>query len=220
MAQTGSASVGLFTYPVLMAADIMIYQAAQVPVGEDQRQHLELTRELARRFNTRFGPTFRVPEPYMLRDTAKIYDLQEPTAKMSKSAASQAGVLDVLEDPAAVRKKIMRAVTDTGTEVRADPDHKPGVTNLLAISSALSGEPVPAIEARYAGQGYGAFKKDVAEQVTEFVAPIQARVAELLADEAGLDRILAAGADKARALAAPTLERAYDRIGFLPAGRR
>jgi tryptophanyl-tRNA synthetase len=215
----GGGTVGLFTYPILQAADILIYQANQVPVGEDQRQHLELTRDLARRFNGRFGETLTVPEPYIVKDTAKILDLQDPSAKMSKSASAPAGILDLLDDPGALRKKVMRAVTDTGSEVRADAAEKPGLTNLLTIHSVLSGQPVAVLEERYAGSGYGAFKKDLAELVVDFVRPVQETVAELLADEAELDRTLLAGTEKARAVAAATLSTVYDRVGFL-AGRR
>jgi tryptophanyl-tRNA synthetase len=213
----GGGTVGLFTYPILQAADILIYQANQVPVGEDQRQHLELTRDLARRFNSRFGDTFTVPEPYIVKDTAKILDLQEPTAKMSKSGSAPGGILDLLDEPGALRRKVMRAVTDTGTEVRADPEDKPGLTNLLTIHSVLSGEPVTVLEERYAGVGYGAFKKDLAELVVDFLTPVQKKVAELLADEAELDRVLAAGAGKARAVASATLATVRDRVGFLAA---
>ena len=159
------ASVGLFTYPILQAADILLYQTDQVPVGEDQRQHLELTRDLAQRFNHRFGATFIVPGPYILADVAKITDLQDPAVKMSKSSSSPQGIVDVLDEPASIRKKIARAVTDAGTEVRADEEAKPGVTNLLRIYSALTGRAVAELEQRYAGSGYGAFKKDLAEVV-------------------------------------------------------
>ena len=176
------ASVGLFTYPILQAADILLYQADQVPVGEDQRQHLELSRTLATRFNHRYGQTFVPPQPYILADVAKIYDLQDPTAKMSKSSSSPQGIIDVLDDPAVIRKKIARAVTDAGAEVRADPDAKPGVTNLLRIYSALSGEPVATLEATYAGAGYGAFKKDLAELVVASFAPIREQTERILAD--------------------------------------
>src|ERR1700759_3004382 len=175
------ASVGLFTYPVLQAADILLYQADQVPVGEDQRQHLELSRTLATRFNHRYGPTFVPPQPYILADVAKIYDLQDPTAKMSKSSSSPQGIIDVLDDPAVIRKKAARAVTAPGSEVRADAGAKPGVTNLLRIYSALSGEPVPALEAKYQGSGYGAFKKDLAELVVATFAPIRERTVQILA---------------------------------------
>jgi len=209
------ASVGLFTYPILQAADILLYQADQVPVGEDQRQHLELSRTLAHRFNHRYGQTFVPPQPYILADVAKIYDLQDPTAKMSKSSSSPQGIIDVLDDPAAIRKKIARAVTDPGSEVRADPDAKPGVTNLLRIYSALSGAPVATLEAKYQGVGYGGFKKDLAEVVVASFAPIRERTEQILADEAGLDRLLADGAARARAVAGQTMAAARDRIGLL-----
>jgi tryptophanyl-tRNA synthetase len=212
------ASLGLFSYPVLQAADILLYQTAQVPVGEDQRQHLELSRDLAIRFNHRFGDTFVVPAAYILGGVAKINDLQEPTAKMSKSASSPAGIIDLLDEPGAVRRKIARAVTDAGGEVRADDAGKPGVTNLLRIYSALSGEPIAALETRYAGAGYGAFKKDLAEVVTGALAPIRERAEKLLADEAVLDRMLAHGAAKARPVAAQTMTAVRERVGFLPAG--
>src|SRR5216683_226275 len=213
------ASVGLFTYPILQAADILLYQADQVPVGEDQRQHLELTRDLAQRFNHRFGPAFTVPGPYILPGVAKIADLQDPAAKMSKSSSSPQGIIDVLDDPASIRKKISRAVTDAGSEVRADPDAKPGVTNLLRIYSALSGEPVAALEARYQGAGYGGFKKDLAELIVASFAPIRERTERILADEAGLDRLLAHGAARARQVAGRTMTAVRDHIGLLkPAG--
>jgi tryptophanyl-tRNA synthetase len=210
------ASVGLFTYPVLQAADILLYQADQVPVGEDQRQHLELSRTLAQRFNHRFGHTFVVPQPYILADVAKIYDLQDPTAKMSKSSSSPQGIVDVLDEPAAIRKKIARAVTDAGSEVVADPDAKPGVTNLLRIYSALADVPVATLEAKYAGTGYGTFKKDLAEVVVTAFAPIRENTQRLLADEPGLDRVLAHGAARARRVAAETMAAVRDRIGLLP----
>jgi tryptophanyl-tRNA synthetase len=212
-----AASVGLFTYPILQAADILLYDTDQVPVGEDQRQHLELTRDLAQRFNHRFGPTFVVPGPYILPDVAKITDLQDPSIKMSKSASSPQGIIDVLEDPGSVRRKIMRAVTDTDGEVRADEQAKPGVTNLLRIYSALSGVPVADLETRYAGAGYGTFKKELAEVVVDALAPVRERTEKLLANETELDRMLAAGAAKAHALAAPTLARVQEKVGFLPA---
>ena len=212
-----AASVGLFTYPILQAADIVLYDADQVPVGEDQRQHLELTRDLAQRFNHRFGSTFVVPGPYILPEVAKIADLQDPSIKMSKSASAPQGIIDVLEDPAAIRRKIMRAVTDTDGEVRADEQAKPGVTNLLRIYSALSGEPVAGLEQRYAGAGYGSFKKELAEVVVDAFAPIRERTEELLGDDAQLDKLLAGGAARAHELAAATMARVRDRIGFLPA---
>ena len=209
------ASVGLFTYPILQAADILLYQADQVPVGEDQRQHLELSRTLAQRFNHRYGQTFVPPQPYILADVARIYDLQDPTAKMSKSSSSPQGIIDVLDDPAVIRKKIARAVTDAGSEVRADPDGKPGVTNLLRIYSALSGEPVATLEAKYQGAGYGGFKKDLAELLVASFTPIRERTEAILADEAGLDRLLADGAARARQVAGPTMAAVRERIGLL-----
>jgi tryptophanyl-tRNA synthetase len=219
-AKAGSdqASVGLFTYPVLQAADILLYATDQVPVGEDQRQHLELTRDLAQRFNHRFGATFVVPGPYILGDVAKITDLVEPAAKMSKSSSSPQGIVDLLDEPDVIRRKISRAVTDTGSEIRADEQAKPGVTNLLRIYSALSGESVAALEARYAGGGYGTFKKELAEVVVDALTPIRERTEKLLADEAGLDRLLAAGAARAREIASRTMTTVRDRVGFLPPG--
>ena len=212
-----AASVGLFTYPILQAADILLYDTDQVPVGEDQRQHLELTRDLAQRFNSRFGPTFVVPGPYILAEVAKIADLQDPSIKMSKSASSPQGIIDVLEDPASIRRKIMRSVTDAGDEVRADEQAKPGVTNLLRIYSALSGEPVAEVQAKFAGSGYGAFKKELAETVVDAFAPVRERTEKLLADEGELDRLLASGAARAQVLATETMNRVRDRVGFLPA---
>ncbi len=211
-----AASVGLFTYPILQAADILLYDADQVPVGEDQRQHLELTRDLAQRFNNRFGATFVVPGPYILPEVAKIADLQDPAIKMSKSASSPQGIIDVLEDPDSIRRKIMRAVTDTDGEVRVDEAAKPGVTNLLRIYAALAGEPVASLEQRYSGSGYGSFKKDLAEVVVDVFAPIRERTEKLLANETELDRLLAVGAAKAHRIAAATMARVRDRMGFLP----
>ena len=212
-------SLGLFSYPVLQAADILLYQTDQVPVGEDQRQHLELSRDLAIRFNHRYGPTFTVPSAYILGGVAKITDLQEPTAKMSKSASSDAGIIDVLDEPAAIRKKIARAVTDTEGSIRADEAAKPGVTNLLRIYSALSGADIADLTARYAGAGYGTFKKDLAEVVVGALAPIRERAGKMLADEAELDRLLAYGAARARPVAQQTMAAVMDRVGFLrPAG--
>ncbi|MGO8882116.1 MAG: tryptophan--tRNA ligase [Streptosporangiaceae bacterium] len=212
------ASVGLFTYPILQAADILLYETDQVPVGEDQRQHLELTRDLAQRFNHRFGQTLVVPGPYILPDVAKIADLQDPVAKMSKSASSPQGIIDVLEEPAAIRRKIARAVTDADGEIRADEQAKPGVTNLLRIYAALSGESVADLEQRYAGAGYGTFKKDLGDVVADAFAPVRERTEKLLADEAELDRILAGGAARARQIAGKTMAAVRDRVGFLPAG--
>ncbi len=212
-----SASVGLFMYPILQAGDILLYDTDQVPVGEDQRQHLELTRDLAQRFNHRFGKTFVVPEPYILTEVAKITDLQDPTIKMSKSASSPQGIIDVLEDPAAVRRKILRSVTDNEADVRADEAAKPGVTNLLRIYSALVGDSVASLEQQYAGSGYGTFKKELAEIVVDAFAPIRERTEKLLANEAELERLLAAGAARAKEIATPTMARVRDRIGFLAA---
>jgi tryptophanyl-tRNA synthetase len=210
-----AASVGLFTYPVLQAADILLYQTDQVPVGEDQRQHLELTRDLAQRFNHRFGPTFAVPRPYILAEVAKITDLDNPTAKMGKSTSSSQGIVDVLEDPASIRKKIARAVTDSGSDIRADDEAKPGITNLLRIYSALTGESVASLEQRYAGAGYGTFKRDLAEVVVSAFAPIRERTEKMLADENQLDRLLAHGAARAREVAGATMATVRDRMGFL-----
>ncbi|MCZ2823709.1 tryptophan--tRNA ligase [Modestobacter sp. VKM Ac-2982] len=212
----GATSVGLFTYPVLQAADILLYQAARVPVGEDQRQHLELTRDLATRFNGRYGDTFALPEAYVPPGAAKVLDLQSPDKKMSKSLPP-AGCINLLDDPKVTAKRIRSAVTDTGREVVADPVGKPGVTNLLAIHSALSGQSVAQLEEQFAGRGYGDLKKEVAEVVTDALAPVQQRTAELLADPAELERVLAAGAARAREVAAPTLATVYERVGFLPA---
>ncbi|THG31109.1 tryptophan--tRNA ligase [Naasia lichenicola] len=216
---TDAASLGLFAYPVLMAADILLYDTAVVPVGDDQRQHIELTRDLASRFNARFGATFVEPSAMIQTDTARIYDLQNPTAKMSKSAASDAGVVWLLDDPKVTAKKIRSAVTDTGREVRFDREDKPGVSNLLSILSAFTETPIPALETEYAGRGYGDLKKDVADAVVSVFEPIRARTLELLDDPAELDRILAAAADRASEIAEVTLATVYDRIGLLPRGR-
>lgn len=209
------ASVGLFTYPILMAADILIYQADQVPVGEDQRQHLELTRNLAQRFNSRFGDTFVVPEGRIMKETAKIYDLQNPTSKMSKSAETDKGIIWLLDDPKKTAKKIKSAVTDDGSVIAFDREAKPGVSNLLAIYSAMTGEDIATIVERYEGKMYGHLKVDLAEIVTESLSPIRSRALELLEDPAEIDRLLAVGATKARAIAAVTLQNVYDRVGFV-----
>ena len=211
-----SANVGLFTYPVLMAADILLYDTDQVPVGDDQRQHLELARDLAGRFNSRFGRTFVLPQAYIPPQTARIADLQDPTSKMSKSASSAAGLIDLLDDPRVVAKKIRSAVTDTGREVVHDPAAKPGVSNLLAIHSALSGTSVADLEERFVGRGYGDLKKEVAEVVVEVLTPLRARTLELLDDTAQLDAVLAVGAERARSIAGGVLARAHDRLGLLP----
>ncbi|EWT05390.1 tryptophanyl-tRNA synthetase [Intrasporangium chromatireducens Q5-1] len=211
-----SANVGLFTYPILMASDILIYDSDVVPVGEDQRQHLELSRDLAARFNQRFGDTLVVPEPHIMKETAKIQDLQEPTAKMSKSAATDAGLINLLEDPKRIAKKIRSAVTDTEREIRFDVENKPGVSNLLSIHSALSGVPVSALETAYEGKGYGDLKKDVADVVVAAITPFRERTLSLMADPAELDRILADGAARAAEVAEATVRRVYDRVGLLP----
>lgn len=210
-----AASVGLFAYPVLMAADILLYDTERVPVGDDQRQHIELTRDLAQRFNARFGQTFVVPDAQIQAETARIYDLQNPTAKMSKSAASDAGIVWMLDEPDAIVKKIRAAVTDTGREVVLDREAKPGIANLLSILSSFRNVSIPALEAEYAGRGYGDLKRDVADAVVETFGPIRARTLELQADPAELDRILAASAERARSIAEPKLGEVYDRIGFV-----
>lgn len=207
-------SVGLFTYPVLQAADILLYQANAVPVGEDQRQHLELTRNLAQRFNSRFGATFTLPESHIPKDTAKIFDLQDPTAKMSKSIPS--GVVDLMEEPKRSAKKIRSAVTDTEREVRYDPENKAGISNLLVIYSALVAKSVAELEAEYEGRGYGDLKKDLGQVVVDFVTPFQQRVQGYLDDPAELDKILHQGAERAREVAGETLREVYERVGFLP----
>ncbi len=206
-------SVGLFTYPILQAADILAYQADAVPVGEDQRQHLELTRNLAQRFNSRFGPTLTVPEPYILRSTAKIYDLSEPRAKMSKS--SPGGALDLLAPVATSVKKIKSAVTDTGREIRYDEDDKPGVSNLLALLAVFTQTSIPDLESSYQGKGYGDLKKDLAEAYVAFVTPLQQVVTVYLDDPGELDRVLAAGAVRAREVADVTVAAVYDKVGLL-----
>ena len=213
---TSATNVGLFTYPILMAADILLYDTALVPVGEDQRQHLELSRDLAERMNSRFGEgTAVVPEAYIVKETAKIYDLQNPTAKMSKSADSEAGLVQLLDDPKVVTKRIRSAVTDTGTQISYDPEAKPGVSNLLTIYSALTDESIEQLVARYEGKMYGHLKVDLAEVVVEALRPFRERSAEYLADPGALDALLADGAERAAALAEPMLERVYERIGLL-----
>lgn len=208
--------VGLLTYPCLQAADILLYQADAVPVGEDQRQHLELARDLAQRFNNRFGETFVVPEGTYPEVGAKIMDLQEPTSRMSTSAASDAGVLRLLDPPDVIRKKLRSAVTDSGRDVVRHAE-KPGVTNLIEILAVATDRSPEAIEADYDGRGYGQFKADVGEALVALLEPIQQRYAELRADPGELARILAVGAAKAQAVAGPTLAAAYDRVGFVVA---
>jgi len=210
-----TARVGLFTYPMLQAADILLYQAHYVPVGEDQRQHIELTRDLATRFNSRFGETFRVPEGHILKAGAKIYDLQEPTSKMSKSSGSAAGVLELMDTPEANTKKIKSAATDAGREVKFDEKEKPGISNLLTIHSSLSGTSIADLENEFAGKGYGDFKGAVAEVVVEYLRPIRAKALELLEDEKHLIDLLHEGADKARSVASETLHNTYKNLGLV-----
>ena len=212
-----SASVGLFTYPILQAADILLYQPKAVPVGEDQRQHLELTRDLAERFNSRFGQTFTIPEAHILKETAKIYDLQNPTAKMSKSAADPKGLVNLMDDDSTIMKKIKSAVTDTDTSIRVDWENKPGVSNLLSIHSSISGESLLSLEDRFQGAGYGVLKSEVADVVISAIGPIRDRANDLMSDQSELDRLLASGAEKARAVAEDTLSKVYDRVGFIKA---
>jgi len=215
----GAASVGLFTYPILQAADILLYRPHFVPVGEDQRQHLELTRDLAQRFNHRYKKTFRLPEPYILKATAKITDLQDPTAKMSKSASSPSGIIELLDEPSVSAKKIRSAVTDSENEIRFDPEQKPGVSNLLTIFSALTARPVEELEASYAGQGYGALKGDLADAVVEMVTPFRDRTLELLEGEQQLADVLRQGNQQAGAVAEATLRDVYERVGFVAPAR-
>lgn len=211
------ASVGLFDYPVLQAADILLYQADEVPVGDDQRQHIELTRDIAQRFNHRFGEIFSLPEATHPPVAARVMDLQTPTSKMSKSSESPKGTVLLLDEPGRIAKKLKSAVTDSGTEVRADRQAKAGITNLIELLAAVTGDDIDTIEARYAGQMYGTFKADVAEAVVEFVRPLQERYHELAADPGTVSALLAKGADKARIVASQTLAKAKDAVGFLPA---
>ncbi len=210
-----SARVGLFTYPMLQAADILLYQANLVPVGEDQRQHIEITRDLANRFNTRYGQVFTLPDAYILKEGAKIYDLQEPTSKMSKSAASLSGVIELMDAPEVNAKKIKSAVTDTGREIIFDEENKPGISNLITIYSAVTGNNVDEIQNEFAGKGYGDFKGAVADATVEYLRPMRERAQELLKDESELISILNKGADKARVLASKTLKDAYNALGIL-----
>jgi tryptophanyl-tRNA synthetase len=208
-------SAGLFTYPVLMAGDILLYQTDVVPIGDDQRQHLELTRDVAQRFNSRYGETFKVPEGRFPKTGGRIMDLQEPERKMSTTGGTPQGTVLIGDPPDIVRKKVKSAVTDSGSEVRYDPDRKPGISNLLEIMSVATGEEIPALEARYDSGGYGQFKTDVAEAVVTLLDPIRARYEELRGDRAELERMLAVGAEKARSASAPTLETIYERMGFV-----
>ena len=210
-----SARVALFTYPMLQAADILLYQADLVPVGEDQRQHIELTRDLAGRFNTRYGESFKIPDGLILKSAAKINDLQEPTTKMSKSSGSAAGVIEIMDAPEVNAKKIKSSMTDAGSEVRFDEREKPGISNLMTIHSALSGQSLSALEDEFAGKGYGDFKGAVADVVTEYLRPIRERALELLKDEAHLIELLHAGGAKARKVAVGTIESVYKNLGTL-----
>jgi tryptophanyl-tRNA synthetase len=207
-------SAGLFTYPVLMAGDILLYQADVVPIGDDQRQHLELARDVAQRFNSRFGETFVVPEGVYPVEGARVMNLQEPNVKMSKSRGSAQGTVLMLDPPDVIRKKFRSAVTDSGADVRHAPEEKPGVSNLIEIMSVATGEGFADIESRYDGSGYGAFKADVAEAVVDVLDPIRRRYEEIRDDEAELMRLLAVGAEKAAAASAPTLAAIYERMGF------
>ncbi|WP_276582488.1 tryptophan--tRNA ligase, partial [Cellulomonas sp. RIT-PI-Y] len=210
-------SVGLFTYPILMAADILLYDTALVPVGEDQRQHLELARDLAQRLNSRFGAgTAVVPDAHIVKATAKIFDLQDPTSKMSKSSSSPNGIIELLDPPKTVAKRIRSAVTDAGSQIRYDRENQPGIANLLTIFSALTGREIDTIVADYDGKGYGHLKVDLADVVVDFLTPFQDRVNTYLSDPAALDAVLAEGADRAAEIAAPVMRRIADRFGLLP----
>jgi tryptophanyl-tRNA synthetase len=211
--------VGLFTYPILQAADILLYQPQYVPVGEDQRQHIELTRDLSQRFNSRYGETFVLPEAYIIKGSAKVNDLQEPTSKMSKSSDSVAGVIDIMDAPEINVKKIKSSVTDAEREIRFDEKNKAGISNLLTIYASLTGKSISESEADFTGKGYGDFKNGVAEVVTEYFAPVRKRTLELLEDEAGLLKLLKTGSEKAEAVAAQTLTKVYDAMGVVPRGK-
>ncbi len=207
-------SAALFTYPVLMAGDILLYRTDIVPIGEDQRQHLELSRDIAQRFNTRYGETFVVPEGVFPETGGRVMNLQEPDVKMSKSRGAESGTVLMLDPPETIRKKLKTAVTDSGTEVRYDPEQKPGISNLIELMTVVTGDSIPGIEARYDGSGYGRFKEDVAEAIIEVLHPIRQRYEELRADVGELDRLFRIGAEKAREASAPTLELIYERLGF------
>ncbi|HTS73662.1 MAG TPA: tryptophan--tRNA ligase [Gaiellaceae bacterium] len=208
-------SSALFTYPVLQVADIVLYQTDLVPIGEDQRQHLEITRDVAERFNSRYGETFRLPEAMVPEVGGRIMDLQEPTKKMSTTGGTAQGTVGVLDPPDTIRRKFKTAVTDSGIDVRHAPEEKPGISNLIEIMAIASGDEIPAIEARYDGGGYGTFKQEVGEAVVALFEPIRQRYEQLRADEPQLHELLALGAGKAREASAPTLERMYERMGFV-----
>jgi tryptophanyl-tRNA synthetase len=207
-------SAALFTYPVLMAGDILLYQTDIVPIGEDQRQHLELSRDIAQRFNTRYGETFVVPEGVFPETGGRVMNLQEPEIKMSKSRGAESGTVLMLDPPETIRKKVKTAVTDSGTDVRYDPEQKPGISNLIELLTVATGDSIAEVEARYDGSGYGKFKEEVGDALVELLVPIQQRYGELRSDTAELRRLLAMGAEKARASSAPTLARMYEHMGF------
>jgi tryptophanyl-tRNA synthetase len=207
-------SAALFTYPVLMAGDILLYQTDIVPIGDDQRQHLELSRDVAQRFNSRYGETFVVPEGVFPETGGRVMNLQEPAVKMSKSRGAESGTVLLLDPPETVRKKLKTAVTDSGSDVRYDPEGKPGISNLIELLTVVTGDSIQDVEARYDGSGYGQFKQDVADAIVAVLEPIQSRYRTLRDDPAELMRLLALGADKARAVSAPTLETMYERMGF------
>jgi tryptophanyl-tRNA synthetase len=208
-------SAALFGYPVLMAGDILLYQTDKVPIGDDQRQHLELSRDIAQRFNARYGDTFRVPEGIFPEVGARIMDLQEPTRKMSTTGGTELGTVGILDPPDLIVKKFKVAVTDSGRDVRYDPQGKPGISNLIEIMHVATGDPIEAIETTYESRGYAAFKQDVGDAVVAMLEPVRHRYEELRADEQQLRRLLATGADQARGASAPTLETMYERMGFL-----
>ncbi|MCX6420096.1 MAG: tryptophan--tRNA ligase [Actinobacteria bacterium] len=209
-------NVGLFTYPILQAADILLYQPQYVPVGEDQRQHIELTRDLSQRFNSRYGETFVLPEAYIIKGSAKVNDLQDPTSKMSKSSASPTGVIDIMDPPEINIKKIKSSMTDAEREIRFEEKNKAGISNLLTIYASLTGKSIPESEADFAGKGYGDFKGAVAEVVTEYFTPVRKRALELLEDEAGLMKLLKTGSEKAEVVASETMNKVYDAMGVVP----
>jgi tryptophanyl-tRNA synthetase len=214
VAEEDFVSAALFTYPVLMAGDILLYRTDIVPIGEDQRQHLELTRDVAQRFNARYGETFVIPEGVFPETGGRVMNLQEPTVKMSKSRGSESGTVLMLDSPDTIRKKLKTAVTDSGSDVRYDPEKKPGISNLIELMTVVTGKSIQEIEATYDGSGYGRFKEEIAEGIIELLEPIQSRYSELRADPAELQRLLAMGAEKARASSAPTLALMYERMGF------
>jgi tryptophanyl-tRNA synthetase len=214
VAEEDFVSAALFTYPVLMAGDILLYRTDIVPIGEDQRQHLELTRDVAQRFNSRYGETFVIPEGVFPETGGRVMNLQEPAVKMSKSRGSESGTVLMLDSPDTIRKKLKTAVTDSGSEVRYDPAEKPGISNLIELMTVVTGKSIQDVEATYDGTGYGRFKEDIAEGIIELLEPIQSRYREVRGDPAELHRLLAIGAEKARVSSAPTLELMYERMGF------